>query len=141
MFVWITRRLEGRLYEWALAAPTLASGIHLAMHPEALSNSAFHRLGNVLDVGSVSVLLILCGVLRLIALAVNGYSDVIGPVARCVCAALSAFLWSEIAYALYEYGLSRGVISPMWWFWASFTLAEVFVCYRAGMDVRRFVRW
>ena len=139
MFLWITRRLEGRLYEWALAAPTLASGLSILWWPGSLQHSAFHRLMGVLSEPVVALVIVVVGILRLFALAINGHSDVVGPLIRCACSVVSAFMWSQFSYALYEFSNDAGFPSPGIYFWISITLAEIFVSYRAVMDVRRFV--
>lgn len=135
MFPWITRKLDGRLYEWVFATPTLGLSIQTAIWPDTVQFGVFYAL--VMSTDMTVAILASVGSMRLFALMINGSSDLFGPIVRAVCAFLSALMWGQFAYALLVIGMERGAPSPGFLFWVSFTLAEIFVCYRALIDVRR----
>lgn len=140
VFPFITRKLDGRLYEWAVATPTLGLSIQMMIWPNMMETSAFQWITVLMSPEMIAFIFATTGAMRLFALIVNGSSDLFGPVARSICAFLSAIMWGQFAYALYLLGVERGVPSPGLLFWISFSAAEVFVCYRALFDVRRFSR-
>lgn len=137
MFRWIRKKLDDRLYEWAFAVPSVALSLQIAVWPEMTKISAFQLVDDVVGHRTLTQLVFVVGCARLFALAINGYSDIIGPITRSVCAFMSALLWAQFSYALLVSGIERGMPSPELGFWISFTLAEIFVSYRAMMDVRR----
>lgn len=140
MFTWLTRRLDGRLYEWVIATPTIAMGVQMAIWPNTITLSAFQLISVSVSGRQLAWIAIFVGAARLFALAINGSSDVVGPIIRSVCAFISALLWGQFAYALFLMSMERGIPSPGLSFWVSITLAEIYVSYRAVMDVRRFVQ-
>jgi hypothetical protein len=104
--------------------------------PSLIADGMFHRL---LDYMSVSTLIACSFVISTVgmgALATNGYSKIIGPIIRSVCATGRAFLWSQFGYALHLL-TGHDVRATTTGFWILFTLAELYVAYRAMADVQR----
>lgn len=133
----ITLMLEGRLYEWSVALATLGLSFEILMWPETIRESAFHLTDDIIGSTNLAVLTFVIGFARSIALAFNGRSLIIGPYVRAACSLLSAALWSQFAYALYLLTELHSAPSPGFPFWVSFTGAEIYVGYRAMIDVRR----
>jgi hypothetical protein len=134
LFPWITRALDGRLYEWAIATPTLALAVELTLWPEMLRGAAFQWVSDYPNVFVATVLVV--SFMRMIALAINGKSPVVGPVTRSLCAFASAIMWAQFSYSLYLNDIPRGYPAFGTSYWVSFCMAEIYVSYRAIMDVR-----
>lgn len=134
----ITSMLDGRLYEWTFAFATLGLAFEIFVWPSAIHDSAFHLLDDVMGTTFLGTATFISGVARMVALAFNGRSWVVGPFVRAGCACISACLWAQFAYALILLADTHaGIPSPGIPFWISFTGAEIYVGYRAMIDVRR----
>ena len=134
----ITSMLDGRLYEWTFAFATLGLAFEIFVWPDTIRASAFHLLDEVMGTTTVGIITFWCGVARMVALAFNGRSWVIGPYVRAACACISATVWAQFAYALIILtDQHAGIPSPGIPFWIAFTGAEIYVGYRAMIDVRR----
>lgn len=129
--------IDGRLFEWAMTAGLIGLAFEMYVWPKLIEASAFRWVTIVIPSDVLTVAVAVVGPIRVVALLVNGGLGIIGPVARFVTAMLSCVLWSQYTYALYLLGVQNGIPSPGFPFWASFTLCEFWVCYRAVLDVKR----
>jgi hypothetical protein len=135
-----------------MSVATLWLAIELFRWPNSLANGAFHRLADFMDPLTVSAYSFIVSLISIGALIANGRSKTTGPMIRSVCAILRAFLWSQFAYALYLLDPVSGPPSPPpsicfisyaptpsvgLGFWVMFTIAELYVAYRAMGDVQR----
>lgn len=96
----------------------------------------FHRLLDYMSIDTIIAYSFVVSTAGMGALVTNGYSKIVGPIIRSVCATGRAFLWSQFGYALH---LSNGqdLRPTTTGFWVLFTLAELYVAYRAMADVQR----
>jgi hypothetical protein len=79
---------------------------------------------------------LICGVACIVALLVNGASMVIGPRVRAWAAVARAILWLQFGISTLQAGIEQGYPYTVQPFWFTFALAEVWVAYRAVLDVR-----
>lgn len=134
----ITHYIDGRLYEWSFATALLGLAVEILMWPETMSRSAFKWLvADYIRSDLLGIIVLSLGLIRVAALAANGASLVVGPVLRSVCAVISATLWGQFASALIKLSSVQVTPSPGVSFWVVFTLAELYVAYRAMLDFRR----
>lgn len=132
----ITYYLDGRLFEWSFAAATLGLAVEIFMWPGMMSRSAFRWIiTDYVKDENLALFILVLGIIRVAALAANGASFVIGPILRSVCAIISAVIWGQFASSLIVY--AQPVPSPAIPFWIVSTLAEIYVAYRAMLDLRR----
>jgi hypothetical protein len=129
--------LDGRLYEWTMTIGTLGLALEIFTNPDTIVESAFRAVNEVMGTLGIGVLMFMVGIARVIALALNGKSFVVGPCIRTMTALVSAVIWAQFSYALaHEPGIAP---SPGLPFWTAFTAAELYVSYRAMIDVRRTI--
>ncbi len=132
----ITYYLDGRLFEWVLSVSTVVSSVLVFVWPRSVQTGAFQSLSKIMSPTNTGVYLLVVGVFGTCALAMNGSSLVIGPFIRSVCAVLRALMWTQFMYSLFILGMSRdapSLITPFWFFAAC---GELYVAYRAMIDVR-----
>ena len=129
--------LDGRLFEWAFSGGAFWLGISTLMWPESITTGAFTQLVAVMSPGVVAAYALAVSVAGFAALMTNGRSLVLGPIVRSFCATGRAYLWSQMAYALFLVGLTRPTPSIGLGFWAIFAVAELYVAFRAMVDVKR----
>lgn len=127
--------LNGRLFEWTMSLGTVTLGLQLAVLPDSMKSTPFRWLAEVIGTDFLAAVLLLVGFARLGALAANGASLKIGPYLRSIGAMVSAAIWFEFGYSFTLGAVKRGYGGPVL-FWFIFALAEMFVVYRAVLDVR-----
>lgn len=132
----VTYYLDGRLYEWTMAIAMIQFSIMILMWPMALKESAFQWLTVYLPNDVLAMAFLLNGVLRIGALLANGGSLWIGPWIRSVSGVVSALMWSQFTISLVQLSVLQGRPSPGLPFWFMFTFADLYVAYRAVLDVR-----
>lgn len=138
MFRKVTYFLDGRLYEWTFAVASLGLAVEILVWPDTVQASAFRWTSLAWGYSVLMGLVFLAvSISRLVALAFNGRSLVTGPFVRSICAGVSSIMWAQFAFALLLYGYEKGTPSPGFPFWLTFSFAEVYVAYRAMIDVRR----
>jgi hypothetical protein len=82
---------------------------------------------------------IVIGFTGMVALIANGSSLRIGPRLRALSAIIRSILWISFALSMARVSIEQGFPSPMVFFWSSFTGAEVYISYRAALDVRSVI--
>lgn len=128
--------LDGRLYEWTFSAAVLWLAVEVFQEPAIIREGMFHRLLDYMSVDTVIAYSFVISTVGMGALATNGYSKIMGPIVRSICATGRAFLWSQFGYALHLL-TGHDTRATTTGFWVLFTLAELYVAYRAMSDVQR----
>lgn len=128
--------LDGRLYEWTFSAAVLWLAVEVFQDPAIIREGMFHRLLDYMSVDTVIAYSFVISTVGMGALATNGYSKIMGPIVRSICATGRAFLWSQFGYALHLL-TGHDTRATTTGFWVLFTLAELYVAYRAMSDVQR----
>lgn len=130
---------SNRLFEWYATATMLGIALSLATSPGVIRNSAFHfLLTSGFSQAGVLALLLLFGLVRVAALVANGRVPVYGPIARALCALGGAFTWLQFCLALLQYSTVQGVLTPGVTVYFFMMVGEIFSCYRAAVDGRRY---
>lgn len=132
----ITYYLDGRLYEWIMATAMIELGIAILTWPRIAYGSILQVTLQYIPAPAVAFVFLVVGMSRMAALIANGNSLRIGPRIRSWCAIMTAVLWAQFAFSMGRVSIEQGFPSPMVFFWASFTFAEIYIAYRAVLDVR-----
>lgn len=128
--------LDGRLFEWVMGLGMVMLAIQIFIWPHTLQASAFRWAVKYTSQEAVGVLLFVAGWFRIWALIANGQSLVIGPWLRAIGALCGAVCWFQFGTALIVLSVQQNFPSPGIPFWYTFVLAELWVTYRAVLDVR-----
>ncbi len=132
----ITYYLDGRLYEWVFGTALVAFGFAMLISPRMLHGSILSILAAMFNSYVVGTIFLALGLLRMTALVANGRSMEIGPRIRSVVATICSALWTTFTLSMIRVSIDQGFPSPMVFFWGAFVLAEVYISYRAVLDVR-----
>lgn len=132
----ITFYLDGRLYEWTMGAAMIAFGIGMLFFPRMAHGSILQILFSVFNSFVIGVIFLTTGMARISALIANGNSLQIGPRVRAYAALISSVLWTTFTLSMARVSIEQGFPSPMVFYWGFFTAAEVYISYRAVLDVR-----
>jgi hypothetical protein len=132
----ITYYLDARLFEWAFSVPMIMLGVSILIWPMVAQGSILRVL--VLSIGDIATALafVIIGITGIVALIANGSSLRIGPRLRAFSAIIRSILWLTFVLSMARVSINQGFPSPMVFFWSSFTGAEVYISYRAALDVR-----
>jgi hypothetical protein len=132
----ITYYLDARLFEWAFSVPMIMLGVSILIWPMIAQGSILRVL--VLNIGEIATALafVAIGITGIVALIANGSSLRIGPRLRSFSAIVRSILWLTFVLSMARVSINQGFPSPMVFFWSSFTGAEVYISYRAALDVR-----
>ena len=136
----VLAHLPIRISEWLMAYPAACMGLALMMQPTMFATSpsfgAIERLG---DEAFWTTLVLLCAVVRLIALTVNGTFENFkySPHLRLAASAVGIAFWSQFTLgflmsALFEHGAWSAVVA-----YSTFCLAELANIYRSWVDVTK----
>jgi hypothetical protein len=132
----ISYYLGNRLFEWAMSVPIVLLSGMLFIWPQITSAPAFRLFAWALPSPLIGVSLMICGVACIVALLVNGASMVLGPRVRSWAAGARALLWLQFGISTLQAGIEQGYPYTVLPFWFTFALAELWVAYRAVLDVR-----
>lgn len=132
----ITYYLDGRLYEWVMGGAMVSFGFAMLLSPKMLHGSILSILAAMFASYVVGTIFLALGLLRMAALVANGRSMEIGPRIRSVVATICSALWTTFTLSMIRVSIDQGFPSPMVFFWGAFVLAEVYISYRAVLDVR-----
>lgn len=119
-----------------MACVMVTTGPLIILSPSLVAESSFKYILLTLSAELFAYLLTMVGMMRIIALIVNGRSWVYGPKARAMGALLSGMIWAQMDIALILLIIHDGKLSlgiPTWFF---LTLTELVTAYRAATDVR-----
>lgn len=140
------RSLEERAIEWMTALAALWWGINLAMSGDMLSAPRFAAF-HFLDEATWSALFLSLGMIRLVALWVNGRWPTT-PYIRIVCAFASMILFGMVSKVLVDphivgwngtwstLQLALSAAGPAWGIYGLLSTFEVVTIYRAAYDSR-----
>lgn len=137
MMVRIAYYVDGtRLLEWAVSIPLVVLAFLLFRWPQMTSAPAFRLFAEWAPGELIGVSFLICGVSCIVALLVNGSSASIGPRIRSWCALARAVLLIQFGISSLQAGFEQNFPYTVTPFWFSFALAELWVAYRAVLDVR-----
>jgi hypothetical protein len=135
--------LDTRLHEWLLSGSLTSIGLAMMIWPRMAEGSIFDVVERVLrsifggNANTVlALLLFTIGGLGMAALIANGGSLWIGPRIRSVAACARSILWASVVISMERVSEQQGFPSPMVFFFSLFTAGEVYISYRAVLDVR-----
>lgn len=131
--------LEGRLFEWVMTISMLLLAVQIGIWPRTVDFSAFQDLNRVMSDKFVGLFMGFVGMARAISLILNGHRIQglrIGPIVRAVIAIFCAFMWTQFAFALFQFSITSGRPSPGLPFWTMFIFAELYVAYRTMRNAR-----
>jgi predicted neutral ceramidase superfamily lipid hydrolase len=114
----------------------LSLGTAMMIWPAMGRGSILQVLLSVMPATVASLMFMTLGMSRLFALVANGASLVIGPRLRAAVAMVASMVWTTFTFSMAEVSIKQGFPSPMVFFFSVFTLAELYVSYRAARDVR-----
>ena len=135
----VAHYLDARLFEWAFSLPMILLGISILVWPVIAQGSILRLLVTAIGVLWTAMVFIIVGVVGMVALIANGSSLRIGPRLRSFSAIVRSVLWISFALSMTRVSIEQGFPSPMVFFWSSFTGAEVYISYRAALDVRSII--
>ena len=136
MMVLIRHYIEGRLLEWTNSLAFSALGISVFVWPKTATNPAFHLFASVMPSELIGAVLLACGFACIAALIANGDSKAIGPRVRSYTALLRSILLFQFGLSTLQSSLAQGFPYTVVPFWFLMALAEIWVAYRAVLDVR-----
>ena len=128
--------IEGRLLEWTNSVAFGALGICVLVWPKTATNPAFQLFAWVLPTAIIGLVLIACGFSCIAALVANGSSKVFGPRVRAWTALLRSMLLFQFGLSTLQSSVAQGFPFTVVPFWFLMALAEIWVVYRAVLDVR-----
>lgn len=132
----IIHPLDGKLFEWAFSVPMILLGVSMLLWHKIFHGSILRILVDSIGGITTAMALIIVGMLGIAALVANGSSLKIGPHIRSLSALTRAVLWTTFALSMGEVSVAQGFLSPMVFFWSSFAVTEMYICWRAALDVR-----
>ena len=128
--------IDGRTYEWAVSLPITVLGFMLLTWPQITTAPAFRLFSWAMPSNLIAVSFLICGIACITALLVNGASLEIGPRVRSWMALSRAVLFFQFGLSTLQAGFEQGYPYTVTPFWFSFSLAELWIAYRAVLDVR-----
>lgn len=135
----IVHHFERRLSELAMSVAQLGEGLLLLASPRSLQASSFHLLLNVFPVTACIVIFIVLGLVRIIALALNGHWMPYGAQVRAAGCVVGAFMWVQMAVALGYFNVAIDApLSPGIPIYMTLALLEIVSVYRAVHGLKRW---
>lgn len=128
--------VDGRLFEWVMSIPVIALSCMLFVWPQITEAPAFRLFAWLIPHQLIAISFLMCGMGCVVALLVNGASLVIGPRVRSWAAVARSILWLQFGISTIQAGMEQGYPYTVTPFWFTFALAELWVAYRAVLDVR-----
>lgn len=128
--------IDGRLFEWAISVSIVFLSLTLFVWPQITLAPAFQLFAFIVPSRLIGLSLLICGVACIAALIANGASMTIGPRVRSWTALARAVLMLQFGISTLQAGIEQGYLYTVTPFWFTFALAELWVAYRAVLDVR-----
>lgn len=129
---------QNRLFEWMAAFMMIGISVVLMSSPNSIAFGTFKYIVDIgVSQGAIAVILLVFGLLRFVALYVNGYWQPIGPRLRAGCALVAAIFWSQMLAALLLHSSDTQALSMAVPIYLFLTTGEIISCYRAAIDVRQ----
>lgn len=133
----IVRHFERRLFELCTSMAMFGEGLLLTLSPQSIRSSAFQHLPDRPDI--FMLLFLTVGILRIVALGLNGHWMPYGAYTRAFGAGVGAFMWAQLAAALWVFGTKDGnVLPPGLPVFVALAQFEVISIYRALIGVKRW---
>jgi hypothetical protein len=127
-----------RLFEWVVTLILLGIGITMVLPPPIYQQGLLKVFGSVgISEFAMGLVFIFIGVLRLVALVVNGASTDYGPRVRAIVAAVTAVIWAQLATSLFIDALTGDRISLQLPLYLGLMVGEFIAAFRAVQDVGR----
>ena len=136
MMVLIRYYLEGRLLEWTNSLAFSALGISVFVWPKTATNPAFHLFTLAMSSVLIGITILTCGLACIAALIANGSSRIVGPRVRAWTALMRSMLLIQFGLSTLQFSVAQGFPYTFVPFWFLMALAEIWVAYRAVLDVR-----
>ena len=131
--------VEGRAFEWIMAISMLLGGIEIVVWPQLATFGIDPWVLALIPKYYIGMFMLVVGWLRISGLMLNGQEIMeieIGPYIRAPCAALSASLWVQFAFALIIGSIEVNRISIGIPFWIMFTTGELYIAYTVMKNAR-----
>ncbi len=128
--------VANRELEWVDSLSFSALGICVLVWPQVVTAPAFRFFAYVVPHSLIGVLLLACGMTCIVSLLVNGRSAVLGPRIRAWTALIRASLLLQFWLSTVQSSVEQGFPYTVTPFWLGFALGELWVAYRAVLDVR-----
>lgn len=129
--------LTCRLFEWVMTFVMLGMAGTIVASPDTIGKGAFrYMLAVGLTPLAVGLFFWIVGLVRVVALVLNGKSPLWGPRLRAIGAAGGALIWAWMAVALVYLTVDTGSLSLGIFNWVGLAFGEIISCVRAGADVR-----
>lgn len=132
----VTYYLDGRLYEWVMSVGSFIISLMIVVWPEISRGPNFQFMSTYLSESVIIFVFLLNSIAKIGALLANGGSLAVGPRVRAACAGVYALIWAQFVMSLIKISVDQGYPAAGIPFWGMFTLAEIYVAYRATLDVR-----
>jgi hypothetical protein len=132
--------VRGRVFEWTMALAMFSAGIELLVWDEVITFGAFRWMLQIMSQKWIGTLMLFIGWIRISALMFNGqllFGRKAGWMVRAIAAVLSATLWAQFAFALFQLSITQGVPSLGLPFWTTFIAAELLVAYSIGAEWKK----
>lgn len=111
-------------------------GTAMLIYPKMAHGSILQVLLRLVSETQAAFIFFVVGYLGVGALIANGASLKVGPRIRSLVAVARSILWAQFTLSMADVSISQGFPSPMVFFFSLFTTAEIFISYRAVLDVR-----
>lgn len=128
--------LDSRLFEWTKSMALLLIGLAMLVWPVMSHGTILQILVGILGGQGTAIFFVIVGLCSGAALIANGQSLWIGPWTRSLGAAVRATIWTSFTLSMLRVSVEQGFPSPMVFFFGIFAIVEVFISYRAVLDVR-----
>lgn len=135
----VLRHIEGRLFEWTMSVICLSLGLAMTCFPRMVGGSILQVLLFLVSPQQAIAIFLILGIVGTTALIANGASFKVGPRVRSICAIMRSMLWIQFALSMFIVSVKQGFPSPMIFVFPYLALSELYVVYRAVLDVKRTV--
>jgi hypothetical protein len=132
----IYRHIEQRLIETAMALYFLGEGILLIYSPGSVQAGAFRFMLQIVDVPTITIVYLVIGVSRIIALGLNGHWMPYGAYTRAVGAAIGALMLAQMDAALVTYSTHGNTLPFGTPLFGVLALFEAISMYRALLGAK-----
>lgn len=139
----VVRHFPQRASEWLMVWPCFWMGVALNVQRDMFGTSpSFEYLGRWLEETEWAFFVLMCALIRLTALTINGTFDSFrhSPHIRIVAAFASCFFWFQFTLGFIAAAYSGGGSLSAVVAYSTFVLAEVLNVYRAARDLGQAVR-
>lgn len=126
--------VNGRLFEWVMTLNMLGMAVEIYIWPGTLRSSVFVLTAGTLGTNFIGAFCTAVGLLRFVALMLNGHKVWglrVGPWIRSIASVFCAAMWGQFSLGLIHYSIVMDIPSPGIPLWSLITLGELYIAYRA----------